>query len=114
MEKRTKYFTKFDNSINKERILAKLMRYNFNIINNMLLKNPAKAQDLEFQRDKFYVDALLHTEEYLKYCKAVLKQAFTENLKYRKAILEEAFTGDLRLKKGCSPDYKKTLKKMKL
>ena len=89
MKKTKKYFTKFDNSINKERILAKLMRYNFNIINNMLLNNPQKAQELEIARNKFYVEAWIYTEEYVKYCKAVLKQVLTENLNLRKENLAE-------------------------
>lgn len=89
MKKRIKYFTKFDNSMNKERILAKLMRYNYNIINNMLLNNPQKAKELEIERDEFYAKALLRAEEYLKYCKAVLKQTLTENFELRKEQLSE-------------------------
>ncbi|MGN1208142.1 MAG: hypothetical protein ACI4TI_01595 [Christensenellales bacterium] len=73
-----KYFTKFNNSIHKERILAKIMRLNNKILDDAYFNDKNLAKDVQKRRD-IYEKACELSKRYVKYCQAKLHQLFEQN-----------------------------------
>lgn len=65
-------FKKFANSIHKERILAKIMKYNYDILQAINENNISEIFGLELERDYFVTKVCEFLYEYLPYC---VKQA---------------------------------------
>ena len=84
-----KFFTKFDDSINKEKIFIRLMKYNYKILCQKWYENPVKAKKLEQERDEFYREAKEMGKEYLEYLKYSLKEVLEQDIKLKKVESEE-------------------------
>lgn len=96
MKKEEKYFSKFDNSIHKERILARLMQFNYKILLQMEYNIPEKAEILEKDRQEYFESALEKADEYVEYVKHQLKnlliqkrELLTENSKESKMLIKD-------------------------
>lgn len=87
--KEKKFFTKFDDSINKEKIFIRLMNYNYKILCQKWYENPVKAKKLEQERDEFYREAKEMGKEYLEYLKYSLKEVLEQDIELKKVKSEE-------------------------
>ena len=78
-----KYFTKFDDPIYKEKILAKIMDLNFLILritdwNDDEYSNLDLGEVLEEKNDVI-LTSYMESERYVKYCKAKIKALVLDN-----------------------------------
>lgn len=87
--KKIKYFTKFDDSIHKERILAKLMKLNYKILIAKMINSSDDVEKFENERENVYQKAIQKSEQYLKFCVYEMKKCLKENAMLRHFISEE-------------------------
>ncbi len=84
-----KAFEKFADSIYKERILAKVMNYNFKILLEVWKGNIIKAKELEFDKYKFASKVRDFLIKYCAYCNKQIKLLFEERKTFDKNNKEE-------------------------